>query len=647
MKIVIIGGGIAGLTMGIFLNKRNIDVVVNERTEGLPIRGHAFLMHTDGLSILNKLADPNRSPLPVKKINAFSLRRPDGTEIKHLQLNSWQCIKRRDLINFLISSFPASKFKEGRLFSHFIYENGKAVAAAFLNGEVEYGDIFIGADGGNSAVRDVIFGKVELTPVEVKEVVGICFNETIPDSHKTIFTKFQKKTSGLAFGIIPTSEAEYVWFMQYDPSISDVEDTTPEELKAFCERLLEKFPIEISQILASTDFNTTYVWNTRDFDLLPSFHHQNVVLIGDAAHLALPFTSAGTTNAILDAKTLVECLEENGFECEKAFAQYYDLRANEIVNHVNLGRELKKVFLYPHEHDDDDIPVPLIATKTDTATMRKNKKIQVLYFTDPICSTCWIIQPLLRKLEMEYGEYLNIEYCMGGLLPSWEEYNTGKIRKPSDAAKHWEEVCALHEMPLDGDVWIEDPLTSSYPPSIAFKAAQMQDTDKAILFLRRIKEMVFLEKKNIIKWDFLQKAAFEVGLDSARLLRDFEGDAKELFKDDLILAEKLGVTGFPTLFFTNNSNDQHYIKGFQHYEKFEEIIYKLMPDAKKQEINTDPANLFSRFPTMTDKEFAFLTNTSKKDALLKLSELFENGSIGKYESKNGTIWINKFAPASA
>ena len=30
-------------------------------------------------------------------------------------------------------------------------------------------------------------------------------------------------------------------------------------------------------------------------------------------------------------------------------------------------------------------------------------------------------------------------------------------------------------MPIDGDVWLEDPLNSSYPPSIAFKAAEMQD----------------------------------------------------------------------------------------------------------------------------------------------------------------------------
>lgn len=149
---------------------------------------------------------------------------------------------------------------------------------------------------------------------------------------------------------------------------------------------------------------------------------------------------------------------------------------------------------------------------------------------------------------------------MGGMLPSWDEYSKGSISNPMDAAQHWEDVCTIHGMPLDGDIWIEDPLHSSYPPSIAFKAAQMQDNNLALLFLRRIKEMVFVEKKNIIKWEFLEKAAFEVGLDSARLLRDFEGKAKDLFAEDLSKGRELGITSFPTLNFYRQGRAACYLK---------------------------------------------------------------------------------------
>ena len=102
-----------------------------------------------------------------------------------------------------------------------------------------------------------------------------------------------------------------------------------------------------------------------------------------------------------------------------------------------------------------------------------NKSVKMIYYTDPICSSCWGIEPQLRKLKLEYGNSISIEYRMGGLLPDWN-YNSGCIGKPSDVASHWDEVSIHYDMPIDGDLWVEDPLDSSYPPSIAFKAAKIQ-----------------------------------------------------------------------------------------------------------------------------------------------------------------------------
>lgn len=300
------------------------------------------------------------------------------------------------------------------------------------------------------------------------------------------------------------------------------------------------------------------------------------------------------------------------------------------------------MFLNPMMNDDE-IPVPLISQKKVVDLAPEKKQIKVLYFTDPICSTCWIIQPLLRRLKLEYDNYLDIEYRMGGLLPSWEQYQSGKISKPTDAAQHWEDIAGKHHMPLDGDVWIEDPLASSYPPSIAFKAAQLQDTNLAVLFLRRIKEMVFIEKKNIIKWEFLKRAAYDVGLDAARLLRDYNGKAVELFREDLVLASKLGVTSFPTLFFSDQFDNHHTIKGYQPYEKFEEVIRRFVPAARREKINNTPENLFNQFSTMAEKEFAFLSDMPLLSANKILNDLFMKGTIDKFVSKNGVIWKSKSA----
>ena len=65
MKAVIIGGGIAGLTMGLKLQAENWEVVICEKSFSLPNRGHAFLMHYDGLSVLSELFIDTKSHLFV------------------------------------------------------------------------------------------------------------------------------------------------------------------------------------------------------------------------------------------------------------------------------------------------------------------------------------------------------------------------------------------------------------------------------------------------------------------------------------------------------------------------------------------------------------------------------------------------------
>ena len=281
-------------------------------------------------------------------------------------------------------------------------------------------------------------------------------------------------------------------------------------------------------------------------------------------------------------------------------------------------------------------------TATSSNIVQAGKKsIKLIYYTDPICSSCWGIEPQLRKLKLEYGNAIEIDYRMGGLLPDWS-YNSGGIGKPSDVASHWHEVSAHYDMPIDGDVWLQDPLDSSYPPSIAFKAAQMQDRDKAILFLREIREMVFLQKKNIAKWEHLATAAKTVGLDVEQLKNDFEGKAKALFEEDLKLGKELGVRGFPTLFFVDDSGKQEIVYGSRPYPFYEMAILKLNPNATKSEYRKDWETLFSKYNSLTAKEFSELSGTPRTESETVLNELSSDGKLEKRNTKNGSIWkINK------
>lgn len=278
------------------------------------------------------------------------------------------------------------------------------------------------------------------------------------------------------------------------------------------------------------------------------------------------------------------------------------------------------------------------STTADRVTVQKTEKpVKIIYFTDPICSSCWGIEPQLRKLKLEYGQLIEIDYRMGGLLPDWS-YNSGGISKPSDVAHHWDEVSVYYDMPIDGDVWLEDPLHSSYPPSIAFKAAQMQDKDKAVLFLREMREMLFLQKKNLAKWEYMAIAATAVGLDTTQLKTDVEGKGKNLFEEDLKLAKEYGVRGFPTMFFINEAGNKEIVYGSKAYPFYETALLKLYPQAVKAEYAKTPDALFTKYPSLTAKEFAELSGTPRSESENTLDALAAEGRLEKVVTKNGAMW---------
>ena len=287
-----------------------------------------------------------------------------------------------------------------------------------------------------------------------------------------------------------------------------------------------------------------------------------------------------------------------------------------------------------------EIPTNKISSAESSLIKSDKKPVKIIYYTDPICSSCWGIEPQLRKLKLEYGNNIEVEYRMGGLLPNWS-YNSGGISKPSDVAHHWDEVSVYYDMPIDGNVWLEDPLNSSYPPSIAFKAAQMQDNEKAILFLREIREMVFLQKKNITKWEHLELAGKKVGLDIVKLKTDYEGKARELFEEDLKLGRELGVRGFPTMYFIDTTGQKEMVYGSKPYSTFESALLKLIPSATKTTYDKTWNAVFSKYHSLTAKEFSELTEIPRNESEKYLDNLTAKGHLEKQATKNGAIWTLK------
>jgi putative protein-disulfide isomerase len=92
----------------------------------------------------------------------------------------------------------------------------------------------------------------------------------------------------------------------------------------------------------------------------------------------------------------------------------------------------------------------------------------------------------------------------------------------------WMQARLVSGMPSDGRIWIEDPPSSLYPGCLAVKAAGLQSALAAERLLRRLREAVMIERRNIARRDVVLAVADELAsgepevLDAARLRHDLE-----------------------------------------------------------------------------------------------------------------------------
>ena len=647
MRIVIFGAGIAGLAAGIRLKRLGHSVHVYEQAPQMNDQGNAFLMHDDGLDILRDLGDEARFDQMGENITHFKLNAHEGEEVKSIRLRPWRCFKRNQVIRYLYDAFGEDHITHNASFEKFEWKDGLAKTAFLSNGQKIEADFFIGADGIHSKVREKAVFQVEFSPVFTYELLGFIQNPELYKQLKTKFIKYQHRTKSIACGVLPAAKNELITVLQFDPALirqADIDDTDHAKISSF---LLQGFPKELQDLMSHQTFDQTYIWKTRDFDLIPCFHNKNVVVIGDAAHVALPFSSSGTTNALLDAESLAHLVFSNEkitstpAKMERALKEFYRKRSKEVDHQIRFGRELKDKFLMPSKHPLENQRVPLVFRQPDKEVRPpKHRYLRVLYFTDPICSTCWAIQPQLRKLELEFGNQIQIQHRMGGLLPHWKGYNRFGISQPLDVAEHWDEVEAWSGMPMNGDIWRHNPLPSSYPPSIAFKAAQIQSAKKAIIFLRRIREVLFVGQQNILNIRVLYDLALQSGLDAAQFLRDIPDLASERFNDDLDLKDSYEVKILPTMIFENHTGEVRRIEGYREYDKYVQVIRELNPNLKVNAYSTSGRELFDRFPSMSLKEFMYLSNQTEEDALNELKELQQHEAIEIWETPRMKLYLS-------
>lgn len=282
--------------------------------------------------------------------------------------------------------------------------------------------------------------------------------------------------------------------------------------------------------------------------------------------------------------------------------------------------------------------------------MKDELVVEVIEFTDPVCTWCWGSEPLLRKLETHYPGRLKVGFIMGGLVPDIRDfYDDGHgiggdpAASNRQIAAHWLEASARHGMPVqpEGFCLFTNEHPSTYPQNIAYKAAQLQDPALADKFLRRVREASAAEARQTNKNEVLIELASETGLDVGRFIASLgDGSALAAFEADLELTRRYKVSGFPT-FLVRYGEKEILLRGYQGYDTFKAVIGQLSGGGVTETIpeKTDEAVLafIARYGRVAPAEVREALGFAPGEAEAALARLGAKRSIATRPAGNGAF----------
>ncbi|PLR68969.1 MULTISPECIES: ClpXP adapter SpxH family protein [Bacillaceae] len=266
------------------------------------------------------------------------------------------------------------------------------------------------------------------------------------------------------------------------------------------------------------------------------------------------------------------------------------------------------------------------------------KPLEIYMFIDPLCPECWALEPVIKKLQIQYGRFFTLKHIISGQIKT---LNHTKRKNPSSLAQVWEKTANLTGMSCDGTLWSKNPISTPFTASLAIKSAELQGRKAGIRFLRKLQEVLFLQTQNVTEEKVLLEIAREVGLDEEEFLKDLHSaSSAKALQCDLKITAEMDVQEIPTLTFFNQNADLEGLKisGFYPYEMYVGILAEMLGDMPKP-TEVPPLEIFLRyFKFVATAEIAAVYSISMEEAEKEMKKYLLAQKVERVPVKHGTFW---------
>ncbi|MFG2123133.1 FAD-dependent oxidoreductase [Streptomyces sp. NPDC048710] len=345
-RTLVIGGGIAGTAAALGLQKVGHDVALFEAHPDTAEDIGAFLtLATNGMRALAQLDATDAVTAVGFPLTSLRLLDRTGTEVTHAPLAGaddpalrYRCLRRGELN----AALQAEAARRGMAVVHgarlvSVDDGPDGVTAHFADGSTATGDLLIGADGLNSAVRGHV-AALAAQPRYAGQRVFYGYTDSTPAAEDTgAITMVRGSRSAFGYAVSPAGETYWFARVAGDPLPAD----RPAYRAAAGDQREELLPLLREDTGPAGDIvaacaDRTMVVNAAEMPLGTPWHVGRVLLIGDAAHAASPATGQGASMALEDAVVLAKALRDTP-DPRTAFTVYEQHRRPRVERNITVS----------------------------------------------------------------------------------------------------------------------------------------------------------------------------------------------------------------------------------------------------------------------------------------------------------------------
>lgn len=323
-RILVSGGGIAGLTLAYWLDHYGFRPTVIEQAAGLRPEGYGIEFSGSGWDVAEQMGLVRQLQQHKLTVPYFLFKDISGKTHMRLQMGRFFQAVQDKMVQIMRPNLQAILYEAlgERVPVHFarsiqaIEQSDQALEVQFQDGGRESFDLLLGADGLHSQVRRLVFGEERQFSRYMGYYFATFFLPKLEEFEESACMHLDRDRQAMVY---PDGRGGYVALLVFRAPDQGVIPVG--QRKAFIERYYRGSGWVIPDMIASLRDDSTLYLDALSQIEMPTWARGRVAVVGDAAYCPTLLSGMGASLAMGGAYVLAQELARNS-DYRAAFAAY-------------------------------------------------------------------------------------------------------------------------------------------------------------------------------------------------------------------------------------------------------------------------------------------------------------------------------------